>query len=150
MSIRYRYTTIIRDLQKFHPKSSGFLAIDEIDELNDILRIKDMDDQELCNLRDFMVCYYSDLAEGYRNTEYDMFDAIWDKMSAITCVIDMRLQEYEEKEPAIGFFGYLMSEEDVQQVVGKEAEKTEYQKNTLDKVSRNIRTTNERGKGHEK
>lgn len=70
-------------LEKYHPEQRGIVNLYEINLIKDTLHIGEMDVLHLRNLRDFTVLYMS-------KSEY-MKD--WDRMSAITHVIDMRICE---------------------------------------------------------
>ena len=65
-------------LKKYHPQTRGFVNYDEQNLIKNTLHLKEMDLLALRNLRDFVVLYMSQFEQ--------MED--WDKMSAITHVID--------------------------------------------------------------
>ena len=68
-------------LEKYEPKQRGVVSLAEINLIKDTLHIGKMDEIQLRNLRDFTVLYMS-------KSDY-MKD--WDRMSAITHIIDMRI-----------------------------------------------------------
>lgn len=70
-------------LQKYHPEQRGIMNLGENTLIRDSLHIDEMDVLQLRNLRDFTTVYIS--------RSEKMED--WDKMSAITHVIDMRISE---------------------------------------------------------
>ena len=70
-------------LSEYHPERKGFISDDEYKLVKETLCIDEMDILQLRNLRDFTVLHMSRL-EGLEN---------WDKMSAITYVIDLRIFE---------------------------------------------------------
>ena len=70
-------------LEVYHPKQRGLVDIREINLIKDTLHLGKMDELQLRNLRDFTVVYMSKSEK--------MED--WDKMSAITHIIDMRLSQ---------------------------------------------------------
>lgn len=70
-------------LEKYRPEQRGVVNIKEINLIKDTLCIGKMDMLQLRNLRDFTVVYMSKSEK--------MED--WDKMSAITHIIDMRLSQ---------------------------------------------------------
>lgn len=73
---------MLRDLLKvYHPEQQGIVNLAEINLIKDTLHIGEMDVLQLRNLRDFTVAHMS--------RSEKMED--WDKMSAITHVIDMRI-----------------------------------------------------------
>lgn len=70
-------------LKKYHPEQRGFMNLKENQLIKDTLHIDEMNVLQLRNLRDFTTVYISKSEK--------MED--WDKMSAITHVIDMRISE---------------------------------------------------------
>lgn len=72
-------------LDKYHPKQHGIMSIEEHDLIKETLHIGAMDILQLRNLRDFTVLYMS------RSEKRED----WDRMSAITHVIDMIIGELE-------------------------------------------------------
>lgn len=68
-------------LKVYHPKTRGFVSYDERRLIEKTLHLADMDILALRNLRDFVVLYCS------QSKDHDD----WDKMSAITYVIDMEI-----------------------------------------------------------
>ena len=70
-------------LDKYNPEQRGVVNIKEINLIKDTLHIGKMDVIQLRNLKDFTVLFMS-------KSNY-MKD--WDKMSAITHIIDMRISE---------------------------------------------------------
>ena len=68
-------------LEKYHPAERGVISYDERLLIEKILCLHDMDILALRNLRDFVVLALS----KHGDTES------WDKMSAITHVIDMEI-----------------------------------------------------------
>ena len=75
---------MLRDLlEKYHPEQRCIVNIREINLIKDTLHIGEMDMLQLRNLRDFTVVHIS---------KSDKMED-WDKMSAITHVIDMRINQ---------------------------------------------------------
>lgn len=75
---------MLRDLlDKYHPEQRGVVTLYEINLIKDTLHVGEMDVLQLRNLRDFTVVHMS--------RSEKMED--WDRMSAITHVIDMRISE---------------------------------------------------------
>lgn len=75
---------MLRDLlEKYHPVQRSIVNIHEINLIKDTLHIGKMDELQLRNLRDFTVVYMSKSEK--------MED--WDRMSAITHIIDMRISQ---------------------------------------------------------
>ena len=72
-------------LQTYKPKQKGFINNDEANLVIETLHLKEMDILALRNLRDFTVAFFS-------NQEKDTMEN-WDKMSAITYVIDSHIVE---------------------------------------------------------
>lgn len=70
-------------LEKYHPEQRGMLTGNEYQLVVDTLHINEMDILQLRNLRDFTV--------SHMGRSKEMED--WDRMSAITHVIDMRIVE---------------------------------------------------------
>lgn len=70
-------------LEKYHPEQRGFMSLYEMDMIENTLHINEMDVLQLRNLRDFTV--------SHMGRSKEMED--WDRMSAITHVIDMRICE---------------------------------------------------------
>lgn len=70
-------------LAKYHPAQRGFMSLEENKLIKDTLHIEEMDVLQLRNLRDFTAVYI-----GRSEKMED-----WDKMSAITHVIDMRIDD---------------------------------------------------------
>ena len=70
-------------LDKYYPSRRGIMDIDENNLIKNTLCIDEMDMLQLRNLRDFVVVH---LSRSERMED-------WDRMSAITHVIDMRIVE---------------------------------------------------------
>lgn len=70
-------------LEVYHPKARGFLLNKEVELIKTTLHLEEMDMLALRNLRDYTVAHMS---------RYDTMED-WDKMSAITYVIDARIVE---------------------------------------------------------
>ena len=70
-------------LEKYHPSTRGMLSFSECNLIKEMLHIDEMDILQLRNLRDFTVLHL-----GRSEKMED-----WDRMSAITHVIDMRISE---------------------------------------------------------
>lgn len=70
-------------LEKYHPLQRGMLSLYEATLIEETLCIGNMDILQLRNLRDFTVSHLG-RSEKMEN---------WDRMSAITTVIDMRISE---------------------------------------------------------
>jgi hypothetical protein len=70
-------------LEKYHPLQRGMLSLYEATLIEETLCIGKMDVLQLRNLRDFTV---SHLGRSEKMED-------WDRMSAITTVIDMRISE---------------------------------------------------------
>ena len=70
-------------LDKYHPVQRGIMSLEENNLIKDTLHIEEMDVLQLRNHRDFTTEYIS--------RSEKMED--WDKMSAITHVIDMRISD---------------------------------------------------------
>lgn len=68
-------------LKVYHPETRGFVSYNERRLIEKTLHLADMDILALRNLRDFVVLYCS------QSKDHDD----WDKMSAITHVIDMEI-----------------------------------------------------------
>ena len=68
-------------LKMYHPEERGILSREENNLIKQTLHIEEMDILQLRNLRDFTVVYLG--------RSKDMED--WDRMSAITYVIDTRI-----------------------------------------------------------
>ena len=75
---------MLRDLlEKYHPEQRSIMSITENALIRETLHVDEMDVLQLRNLRDFTVLHMS--------RSEKMED--WDRMSAITHVIDMRISE---------------------------------------------------------
>ena len=70
-------------LELYHPERQGVVNIKEVNLIKDTLHIGKMDMLQLRNLRDFTVVHMS--------RSEKMED--WDRMSAITHIIDMRISQ---------------------------------------------------------
>lgn len=70
-------------IEKYHPLQRGMLSLYEATLIEETLCIGNMDILQLRNLRDFTVLHL-----GRSEKMED-----WDRMSAITTVIDMRISE---------------------------------------------------------
>ena len=68
-------------LEAYHPKERGFVSYEERRLIEKTLHLNEMDILALRNLRDFVVAHMS---------RYDDMEN-WDRMSAITYVIDMEI-----------------------------------------------------------
>ena len=78
---------MLQELDKaYTPETFGVLNSDETMLINQKLHIEEMDKLQLQNLRDFVVLFYSS-----RERKNGLLDVNWDKMSAITTVIDVRM-----------------------------------------------------------
>ena len=76
-------------LEQYHPQERGFILDDEMELIENILHLKEMNVLALRNLRDFMVLFLS--REAKENETAENIIENWDKMSAITYVIDMEI-----------------------------------------------------------
>ena len=75
---------MLRDLlEKYHPAERGIMNLAENTLIRETLHIEEMDVLQLRNLRDFTVVH---LGRSQKMED-------WDRMSAITHVIDMRIFE---------------------------------------------------------
>ena len=70
-------------LETYHPEQRGIMNVAEAAIIRETLHVSEMDILQLRNLRDFTVLYMS---------KSDKMED-WDRMSAITHVIDMRIVE---------------------------------------------------------
>lgn len=78
--------TLVRELdEKYHPQTRGFVSAQEVNLITETLELENATELELRNMRDFVVIYLGDKFEKADGTAD--FEA-WDKMSAITHVID--------------------------------------------------------------
>lgn len=68
-------------LEKYHPQERGFVSKEEAELIKTTLHLAEMDVLALRNLRDYTVSHMS---------RYDTIED-WDKMSAITYVIDTQI-----------------------------------------------------------
>ena len=69
-------------LKSYHPERDGIMSWSEHNLIHDTLHIGEMDILQLRNLRDFIVLYLGRHNESIED---------WDRMSAITHVIDSRI-----------------------------------------------------------
>jgi len=76
-------------LNKYHPKQRGFASNEEIKIIKETLHLAEMDILALRNLRDFTVMFLSREAKENETTENIMEN--WDRMSAITHIIDTEI-----------------------------------------------------------
>ena len=75
---------MVRELkEKYHPEERGFVSQQEADMIRETLCLEEMDILALRNLRDFVV-----VSMGRSESMED-----WDRMSAITFIIDMQIIE---------------------------------------------------------
>ena len=70
-------------LEKYHPETRGIMSLHEMDMIEETLHINEMGIIQLRNLRDFVVLHLG------RSDEMED----WDRMSAITTVIDIKISE---------------------------------------------------------
>ena len=84
---------MIRELDEvFTPETKGIVSIKEIQLINEKLCLDDMDKTALFNLYDMVVMYYSAKVGSIpENETRKIFDTM-DKMSAINCVINLKLR----------------------------------------------------------
>ena len=78
-------------LGKYYPQERGFVSAEETKLIKEILHIAEMDILALRNLRDFTVMFLTQEAKENETTENIMRN--WDRMSAITYVIDTEILE---------------------------------------------------------
>lgn len=76
-------------LEKYHPQQRHFISAEETKLIKETLHIAEMDILALRNLRDFIVMFLTIEAKENETTENIMEN--WDKMSAITYVIDTEI-----------------------------------------------------------
>lgn len=76
-------------LEQYHPQKRGFVLDEEMELIENILHLKEMNVLALRNLRDFTVLFLSREAKENETTKSIMEN--WDKMSAITYIIDMEI-----------------------------------------------------------
>jgi hypothetical protein len=78
--------TLIKELnEKYQPKTRGIVSSDEVTLIKDALELHDATELELRNMRDFVVIFFDNQDAGDRTS--------WNKMSAITHVIDILLSQ---------------------------------------------------------
>lgn len=83
--------TLVRELdEKYHPQTRGIISPQEVELIKETLELKDATELELRNMRDFVVIYLGNKSEKEDGTTDR---EAWDKMSAITHVIDCTLFE---------------------------------------------------------
>lgn len=70
-------------LEEYHPETRGIVSLYEMDMIEKTLHLDEMNVLQMRNLRDFVVLHL-----GRSEKMED-----WDRMSAITTVIDMRISE---------------------------------------------------------
>jgi hypothetical protein len=70
-------------LEKYHPETRGIVSLYEMDMIEKTLHLDEMNVLQLRNLRDFTVLHL-----GRSEKMED-----WDRMSAITTVIDMKISD---------------------------------------------------------
>lgn len=70
-------------LENYHPDTRGIVSLYEMDMIEETLHLNEMNVLQLRNLRDFVVLHL-----GRSEKMED-----WDRMSAITTVIDIRISE---------------------------------------------------------
>ena len=77
--------TMVRELEKvYKPKQRGFVSSEESKLIKETLQLETATELELRNMRDFVVMFY-----GHIEDEDGRADMVaWDKMSAVTSVID--------------------------------------------------------------
>lgn len=76
-------------LEIYHPKTRGWVSAEEIKLIKETLHIAEMDILALRNLRDFTVMFLSE--EAKENETIENIMANWDRMSAITHLIDTEI-----------------------------------------------------------
>lgn len=81
--MKTNYQMLKELLEKYHPEQRGIMSRAESTLIKETLHIDEMDILQLRNLRDFTVEYMS--------SSEKMED--WDRMSAITYAIDLRIIE---------------------------------------------------------
>ena len=75
--------TMVRELdKKYHPQTRGIVSLQEENLIKETLQLRNATELELRNMRDFVVLYLSSKEDKVET---------WDKMSAITHVIDIIL-----------------------------------------------------------
>lgn len=79
--MKTNYLMLLELNAKYTPERRGIVNMEEIHLINEVLHLDEMDELQLRNLRDFTVIFYSQKKD----------DVSWDKMSAITAVIDNKL-----------------------------------------------------------
>lgn len=90
---------MIRSLDDaYTPETKHVVSIKEIHLINQKLCLDEMDEIALHNLRDMIVMYYSATVETMPKNEVQKRFDVMDKMSAITCVIDLKLHNLANKE----------------------------------------------------
>jgi hypothetical protein len=82
-------------LEKYHPQTRGFINVEEVKLIKETLHIAEMDVLALRNLRDFTVMFLSREAKENESAENIMEN--WDKMSAITHIIDVEIMKKVEE-----------------------------------------------------
>lgn len=70
-------------LEKYHPETRCIMSLYEMDMIEETLHLNEMGIMQLRNLRDFVVLHLG------RSDEMED----WDRMSAITTVIDIKISE---------------------------------------------------------
>lgn len=72
-------------LEVYHPQQRGWLSEEEIKLIKETLHIAEMNILALRNLRDFTVAFMCNKEDDTREN--------WDRMSAITHIIDIEIME---------------------------------------------------------
>jgi hypothetical protein len=76
-------------------KHRGIVNSDEIWEIKRVFNLKDLDENEATALRNTVVCLVSNVENAYIEMgDVESFHRIQDTMSAVTCVIDLRINSF--------------------------------------------------------
>lgn len=88
---------MIRELEEVYtPETKRVVNIKEIHLINEKLCLDNMDKLQLFNLRDMVVMWYSSKMDSLGDDFKSRLD-VMDKLSAITSVIDLKLQNLEKE-----------------------------------------------------
>lgn len=81
--------------EEFTPERKHIVTMKEIYKVAELLELDGMKEFDLRNLRDMTVMFFDSNAHSAREDgDWDAYDKAWDKMSAVTSVIDLELKKH--------------------------------------------------------
>ena len=74
-------------LKDYSPEDKHFTSANEIENITNLLGLKDMTIEEMRDMRNMVVLYYDQLLNGLSHSD-DLWEKYWQGMMSVTSIID--------------------------------------------------------------